>query len=324
MRSLVLMVWLVLAPLAGSAQAATELWCFGADWCRPCLRVGPVYERLIERGYTLRHVDYDRQRSVATAMRVGTLPSLVVVRDGRDVGRLVGANEISVNRVEQLAGPARQPAPAVALASASVPSTQLPAAGPEADGKLSVPPAVCAAICKISVWTGGNVWCGCTGTLVDEDHGRGLVLTCGHVFNEGNADILVTFPGGDRLQGRLLGRDPSVDLAAIEIMPVQSANPIEVAEDVAAPNSVVTTCGYGDDGCNKLAGSRGPVIQYVGLQGGPSDALMEIAGKSRNGDSGGPVLNTSFKQVGVLMGNDRRQTVNATGCGHMRRFLGRF
>jgi thioredoxin 1 len=66
---------------------------FTAAWCAPCKRLAPILDEL--RGaYGGRAgivaVDVDAEPAVAQAFRVTSMPTMVLVRDGREVGRLVG------------------------------------------------------------------------------------------------------------------------------------------------------------------------------------------------------------------------------------------
>jgi thioredoxin 1 len=66
----------------------------GADWCPPCRLMGPVVAAVAaEQAGRLRvlEIDYDEHPEVAARYDVRSIPTLLVFRDGRLVGRLVGA-----------------------------------------------------------------------------------------------------------------------------------------------------------------------------------------------------------------------------------------
>jgi thioredoxin 2 len=68
---------------------------FWADWCAPCRMVSPIVERLgREHAGRLKVVKLDTESAPQIAARydVQGIPLLVVVRDGREVDRLVGAH----------------------------------------------------------------------------------------------------------------------------------------------------------------------------------------------------------------------------------------
>lgn len=67
---------------------------FWADWCGPCRLVAPVLEQIAEeRGDSLRiaKVDVDDSPELAEKFNVVSIPTLVLFRDGKEVGRQVGA-----------------------------------------------------------------------------------------------------------------------------------------------------------------------------------------------------------------------------------------
>jgi len=67
---------------------------FWASWCRPCLIIGPVLERLAEEAkgeFLLGKLDVDSNPKVATAFRVSSIPAVKAFRDGRLVSEFVGA-----------------------------------------------------------------------------------------------------------------------------------------------------------------------------------------------------------------------------------------
>ena len=68
-----------------------DLW---APWCGPCRMVAPVLERLAER-YSGRlkvvKVNVDDNPATARVYDASSIPTLVMIRDGKAVGRVVGA-----------------------------------------------------------------------------------------------------------------------------------------------------------------------------------------------------------------------------------------
>jgi thioredoxin len=66
---------------------------FGAERCMPCRAMVPVLAALAAeyRGRVrIAAVDCDRDPALAERYQVRSMPTLVVVRDGREVGRVVG------------------------------------------------------------------------------------------------------------------------------------------------------------------------------------------------------------------------------------------
>lgn len=68
-----------------------DLW---APWCGPCRMVAPVLERLAAR-YAGRlkvvKVNVDENPGAARSYDASSIPTLVMIRDGAPVGRVVGA-----------------------------------------------------------------------------------------------------------------------------------------------------------------------------------------------------------------------------------------
>jgi thioredoxin len=66
---------------------------FGAERCAPCRALVPVLAALADeyRGKVrIAAVDCDRERALAERYQIRSMPTLVVLRDGREVGRVVG------------------------------------------------------------------------------------------------------------------------------------------------------------------------------------------------------------------------------------------
>jgi thioredoxin len=70
------------------------LFDFTAKWCGPCKQMEPVLDRVAE-DYAGRvrvvAVDVDDEPLLAQQYNVRSMPTFVLVRDGREVGRVVGA-----------------------------------------------------------------------------------------------------------------------------------------------------------------------------------------------------------------------------------------
>ncbi len=66
---------------------------FWAPWCGPCKMVLPLVEEIAgERAdYKVGKVNVDEQKELARQFRVLTIPTLVVIKDGKVVDRKMGA-----------------------------------------------------------------------------------------------------------------------------------------------------------------------------------------------------------------------------------------
>ena len=64
---------------------------FTASWCGPCQQMRPAVEKLVEKHYPVRQVDFDAQKGLVRKYHVTAVPTFVVVApDGRELGRLEG------------------------------------------------------------------------------------------------------------------------------------------------------------------------------------------------------------------------------------------
>jgi thioredoxin 1 len=63
---------------------------FTADWCLPCKRLYPTIEKLRKDGYIVYVLDADKYVEAKEEFEVKSLPTLVVMNDGKEVKRFVG------------------------------------------------------------------------------------------------------------------------------------------------------------------------------------------------------------------------------------------
>ena len=81
-----------------------DMW---AEWCGPCRMVAPVIDELAaQMAGRVRFAKVNVDQNPATASRFGvrSIPTLLVLRDGREVDRIVGAQPKTeiLRRLEQL------------------------------------------------------------------------------------------------------------------------------------------------------------------------------------------------------------------------------
>ena len=66
---------------------------FYADWCGPCRMVSPLVDEIGEEAtdFLVAKVNVDNEPELAAEFGVSTIPTLVVMKDGKIVNRSVGA-----------------------------------------------------------------------------------------------------------------------------------------------------------------------------------------------------------------------------------------
>ncbi len=76
---------------AMTGQPRGEVLDFSATWCGPCQRMAPIVAKLERAGYPIRSVDVDSNRALAQKYGISSIPAFVLVVDGKEVTRVVGA-----------------------------------------------------------------------------------------------------------------------------------------------------------------------------------------------------------------------------------------
>ena len=66
---------------------------FFASWCGPCRMVSPILDELAQEREDIKvcKVNIDEQPELASQYRVMTIPTLMVLKEGRIVGQSIGA-----------------------------------------------------------------------------------------------------------------------------------------------------------------------------------------------------------------------------------------
>ena len=71
----------------------TVLLDFYADWCGPCRMVSPLVDEIAEENpqYLIGKINVDSETELAESFGVSSVPTLVVMKSGKIVNRIVGA-----------------------------------------------------------------------------------------------------------------------------------------------------------------------------------------------------------------------------------------
>lgn len=77
-------------------SAGLTLVDFYADWCGPCRMLTPVLEEVardVAGQAKIAKIDIDEAQKTASTYQVTSIPTLILFKDGREVGRLVGLRD---------------------------------------------------------------------------------------------------------------------------------------------------------------------------------------------------------------------------------------
>jgi thioredoxin 2 len=81
---------------------------FYADWCGPCKMMAPVFAQFAkqQRGQAIvAKLDTDRNPGVASRFAIRSIPTIALLKDGKEVARQVGA--VPMGQLEQMVISAR-------------------------------------------------------------------------------------------------------------------------------------------------------------------------------------------------------------------------
>jgi S1-C subfamily serine protease len=137
-----------------------------------------------------------------------------------------------------------------------------------------------------------------SGTLVDVRGDYGLVLTNWHVVADATGTVEVVFPDGFRSAARVITTDRVWDLAALAIWKPNVA-PVKLSARAPQPGEPLTIAGYGSGSYRAVTGT---CTQYVAPGMNKPYEMVELSVAARQGDSGGPILNSQGELAGVLWG----------------------
>jgi thioredoxin 1 len=69
---------------------------FYADWCGPCRMMTPVLEKVakeVKGKAVIGKLDIDKAQKIASQFQVTSIPTLILYKNGKEVGRLVGLRD---------------------------------------------------------------------------------------------------------------------------------------------------------------------------------------------------------------------------------------
>lgn len=74
-------------------QDGVTLVDFYANWCGPCRTLAPVLEQVakdLKGKASVGKVDIDNEQKTATQFQITSVPTMILFKNGKEVGRLVG------------------------------------------------------------------------------------------------------------------------------------------------------------------------------------------------------------------------------------------
>lgn len=76
--------------IRGEKKVLLDFW---ASWCGPCRMVAPILEQIAGENEAVKvvKINVDEQGELASRFRIVSIPTLVVMRQGQEVNRSVGA-----------------------------------------------------------------------------------------------------------------------------------------------------------------------------------------------------------------------------------------
>jgi len=155
-----------------------------------------------------------------------------------------------------------------------------------------------------------------SGSLVHVGDKYGLVITNWHVVRDVTSGVIVVFPDGFQSPGTILKVDRHWDLAAIAIWKPRVV-PMSLATEAPKPGELLTIAGYGS---GNYRAQSGRCSQYLAPARNLPYEMVEVEASARQGDSGGPILNSRGELAGVLFGEASGRTTGSH-CGRVTSFL---
>ncbi len=134
-----------------------------------------------------------------------------------------------------------------------------------------------------------------SGFIIDK---KGIVVTNNHVI-QGAEDIFVSVNGSEEYKAKVLGKDPYMDLAVLEIISNENFKPVEFGNsDKARVGDWVIAIGnpFGFGG-TVTAGIISSRNRDIGLT--RYDDFIQTDASINQGNSGGPLFNLDGKVVGI-------------------------
>jgi S1-C subfamily serine protease len=305
---------------------------FSAEGCTRCGEMHRTTDQAIQDGWVVRRFDTKRDAHMASRWQIQSVPTTILVRNGRELDRILGPIEYremkqrmstasSVDSMrsttterrssqENVRTPIVRAQSQLAMVPMSAAATSSAAVSSSAGIAPFVPNAAFSqplrskdpreSTVRIRIQEPQQESVG-TGTIIDSHHGQALVLTCGHLFREsqGKAKITVeTFLGGQITSYPAILVDfqaKDMDIGLVQFSPnteVPVATLIPKNRKLAEGQTVFSW------GCDRGAlPSRydSKITKLNRYLGAPN---VEVAGQPVEGRSGGGLFDESGELIG--------------------------
>lgn len=317
---------------------------FSAAGCTRCGEMHRTTDQAIEEGWVVRRFDTKRDAHMASRWQIQSVPTTILVRNGRELDRILGPIEyremkqrmsaassvdsMRSTKTERRSSQGNVQTPVVraqsqlAMVPMSAAASLFPAASSSAGNAAFVPNAPFVpnaafaqplrskdpreSTVRIRIQEPQQESVG-TGTIIDSHNGQALVLTCGHLFREsqGQAKITVeTFLGGQ------IKSYPAsiVDFQAkdMDIGLVEFRPNTEVPVATLIPKNRKLTEGQTvfSWGCDRGALPSRYDSKITKLNRYLGAPNVEVAGQPVEGRSGGGLFDESGELIGVCYAAD--------------------
>ncbi len=294
---------LLFAPIA---SAETVLLEFTAKWCPPCREMESVVAGLEREGYRVDrlNVDLPENKAKMRQFNVQNIPTFIVIKDGREANRLVGARP--AEDLRRLLGPAnkgRTPTPKPQEVGSAKPK-EVPLANLATSGRIVDRDLISRSV-RIIV-DDGRTRTFATGTVIRSVPGETLVLSCSHLFERVSrrARTAIEFYGASdspALSSELVARDPDADVSLLRV----STERVFPTALIASPQFTLapgkSAISVGCDNGQPASVRRMRITAVNRYHGAPT---IECSGEPVEGRSGGGLFNEFGELIGVCLARD--------------------
>ena len=295
-----------LLALSALGDGQTVLLDFYSDNCPPCRRMAPIVAGLEAQGLPIRKINVDRDPQLAQQYGVSGIPCFVMLADGREIDRVVGATEprrlAAMFTAAQAAAPA-SPANSSPTSPSIAPAAVQQAAPAQPDAALRQ--RLLEATVRLRTEDAQGYSFG-SGTIVDARDAEALVLTCSHLFRgvAPEAEVAVDLFVDGSVQsttGRVLSADEHADVALVVVKTPRRMPSVSVLDEASA-------IAVGDEaysvGCD---GGREPTVwrtHVTAINKYEGPANIEAAREPVQGRSGGGLFTADGRLIGVCNAAD--------------------